>query len=202
MANNRLNYLNNFEIDKRVAEKYLNKPPKNDLDFGFLNLDMPRYHFQRPDHLPYVRPTMENAILGKNIDAQIPQFKHQPNSKMDFNTFDKVNNIYPFHQNQHRQTERVTRTYDNISSKLFGIPDFKIEIETNEGKMAGIYGKTNKQIMVDNWRGDNEVKGAMDSMLADPRFDEIINSHITKPPPPPPPGRPSIQSPPSPTTSS
>ena len=106
---------------------------------------------------------------------------------MDFDTFDKVNNIYPFHQNQHRQTERVARTYDNVSSKLFGIPNFRIEIETNEGKMAGIYGKTNKQIMVDNWRGDNEVKGAIDSMLADPRFDEIINGHTTKPPRPPPP---------------
>ena len=67
--NSRLDHLNNFEIDKRVAEKYLNKPPRNNVDLGFLNLDMPRYHFKRQDQLPYVRPTMENALLGKNIDA-------------------------------------------------------------------------------------------------------------------------------------
>ena len=141
--NSRLDHLNNFEIEKRVAEKNLNKAPKNNLDLGFLNLDMGKYHIQRAERLPYVRPTIENALLGKNIGAQIPQFAHQKNSKMDFNIFDKVNNIYPFH-NQYRKTERVARTYDNISSKLFGIPDFRIELETNEGKMAGIYGKTNK----------------------------------------------------------
>ena len=53
--------------------------------------------------------------------------------------------------------------------------------------------------MVKNWREENEVEGAMDSLLADPRFDEIINGNPTKPKQPS--GRPPIRSPPSPSPS-
>ena len=181
------NKLTNFEIDRLVSEHRLNRVKHNNAHLGLMDLNsvVDKYHFGKQHKIPTPKPILENDLLGTNIDADLPRRSRVQSSHINLNELNRENNIYSFNIHGERRVKKSLESYDGLTSNLYGIPSFekKIKLETNEGKMHGIAGKTNQEIMIQNWRSE---------MSSDPRFTTLINT--SKPPTPPTPPTPSSSS--------
>ena len=163
----KFNEFNNYEVERRIAQKNLNEPPRNNLKLGMMDLDnmISKFRLKKQQTMPNPKPVLENDLLGKDIKADVPNhktFHSHPNMKV----MNKETNLYSFDTHQRHSTIKSNKSYGNISSNFFGIPSRTIKMQTDEGKMAGIYGKTNQEMLTDNWRKE---------MNSDPRFAALLS---------------------------
>ena len=166
------NKLTNFEIDRLVSEHRLNRVKHNNAHLGLMDLNrvVDKYHFGKQHKIPTPKPILENDLLGTNIDADLPRRSH-----INLNELNRENNIYSFNIHGERRVKKSLESYNGLTSNLYGIPSFekKRKLETNEGKMYSIAGKSNNEIMIQNWRSE---------MSSDPRSATLINTSKTPTP--------------------
>lgn len=153
--------LNNYEIERAITEQNLNNVPRNNLKLGFfdINKTIGRYHLRKQSIMPNPPKTFEKELMGETINADVPNVKHVHNNDVDMKVLNKENNIYSFNVKPHKPflTKHKTGKFRNITSNFYGIPNKAYLLETNEGKMSGIYGKTNQEILNQNWNDKTNV---------------------------------------------
>ena len=66
------NKLTNFEIDRLVSERRLNRISHNNAHLGLMDLNsvVDKYHFGKQHKIPTPKPILENDLLGTNISSK------------------------------------------------------------------------------------------------------------------------------------
>ena len=157
----------NLSTDRKVANKNMSEA-KHKFDLGALNLRISTRQQRPADMNMQSHPRLvENIQLGRNIKTGIPNMQHIHKTHLNMKEMNKETNIYGFNVRQRKVINNPYQSYNGLSANVFGIPKSvgkfqeSGQLRTFEGRVANMEGKSNQDLLLENWRKDPKFQAIL-----------------------------------------